>query len=214
MPTDPLTASRYPASSAAPNVPQDIQNAVSDLSINTCPRFASTTARDSAYTAYTNAGGTLANGRSCWTDDAGYWDRIGGVWVARVARSDVFGTSGNLSLLAGWAVFSAYHTPAWYLSAQGLVTLSGAVVRTGADVALGTGTQLQFANIPPAIQPVVTSSPGGAYVGVNAPVVSYPARIWASNTSNFLSVIGMDSGTGTIKQNSGGVFFDGVSWHL
>lgn len=86
MPTDPLTGSRYPAASAAPNVAQDLQNAVLDLADNTIPRFATTSARDSAYTSY----GTLSNGMSCWCDSPGaYFDRINGAWVQRNAYTGV-----------------------------------------------------------------------------------------------------------------------------
>ena len=84
MHTDPLTASRYPDSTDSPNVAQYIQNAVMDLSDNTIPRFATTTARDSAYSAYVSAGGAMANGMTCWCDSPGaYFDRIGGAWVQR-----------------------------------------------------------------------------------------------------------------------------------
>ncbi|MGZ6780293.1 MAG: hypothetical protein ACXVGO_15020, partial [Mycobacterium sp.] len=98
MHTDPLTASRYPDASDGTNIAQYFQNLAYDMAVNACPRFPTTSARDSAYAAYLSAvGGTLANGRSCWTDDAGYWDRIGGAWVARR-------TSGTLSLVSGWDV--------------------------------------------------------------------------------------------------------------
>lgn len=65
MPTDPLTAARYPASSANPNVPLDIQNAVNDLSSTTIPRFSTTTARDAAYSAWVSAGHAMTNGLFC-----------------------------------------------------------------------------------------------------------------------------------------------------
>jgi len=48
MPTTSINALRYPASSAAPNVPQDIQNLASDVDNKIVPRFSTTTARDSA----------------------------------------------------------------------------------------------------------------------------------------------------------------------
>lgn len=77
MPNEPLTQARYPSASAAPNVAQDIQNAVTDLATYTNPRFANVAARDAAYTA---RGGTIPNGSQCWTDTDGLWTRIGGVW--------------------------------------------------------------------------------------------------------------------------------------
>lgn len=79
MPTEPLTGSRYPASSAAPNVSQDIQNAVLDLADNTVPRFASAATRDSAYTAWVGLGNTMADGLMC-TVNGGLQIRQAGVW--------------------------------------------------------------------------------------------------------------------------------------
>lgn len=83
MPTDPLTGSRYPASSAAPNVNGDIQNAVMDLADNTIPRFASTSARDTAYANWVTGGGTMANGLVCavtnmlYMYDTSAWRELG-----------------------------------------------------------------------------------------------------------------------------------------
>lgn len=83
MPTDPLTGSRYPASSAAPNVNGDIQNAVMDLADNTIPRFTTTAARDTAYANWVTAGGTMANGLVCavsnmlYMYDTSAWRELG-----------------------------------------------------------------------------------------------------------------------------------------
>jgi hypothetical protein len=71
VPTDPLTASRYPAATNAPNVPQDIQNAVFDLADNTIPFFSSTAARDTAYTNWVAAGGVMRNGLVCYVNGVG-----------------------------------------------------------------------------------------------------------------------------------------------
>lgn len=71
MPTDALTGSRYPASSNVPNVPQDIQNAVFDLSDNTIPYFTSTTARNTAYSTWVTQGGTMRNGLQCYVNSVG-----------------------------------------------------------------------------------------------------------------------------------------------
>lgn len=66
MPTEPLTGSRYPAAGASPNVPQDIQNAVSDLADNTwAGPFTTTTTRNAAYAAWVAAGNTMRNGLTC-----------------------------------------------------------------------------------------------------------------------------------------------------
>jgi hypothetical protein len=83
LPTDPLTASRYPAASAAPNVAQDIQNAVMDLSDNTIAGpFATDAARDAAYTAWVAAGGVMRNGLMCYvTAGDQFYKRAAGAWV-------------------------------------------------------------------------------------------------------------------------------------
>lgn len=87
MPIDPLTGSRYPASSAAPNVSQDIQNAVLDLSDNTIPYFGTTTERNNAYSAYVTAGGTMKNGMRCVVNSVPY-RYIASNW--RVDRARIF----------------------------------------------------------------------------------------------------------------------------
>jgi hypothetical protein len=81
VPTDPLTASRYPASSDAPNVNQHIQNAVMDLSDNTIPRFSSTATRDTAYSAWVAAGNTMVAGLFCWVTGTGLMEYSGTAWA-------------------------------------------------------------------------------------------------------------------------------------
>lgn len=65
MPTDPLIGARYPALTAVPNVPQDIANAVLDLTDNTIPHFTTTSLRDTAYASWVAAGNTMRNGLFC-----------------------------------------------------------------------------------------------------------------------------------------------------
>jgi hypothetical protein len=65
LPTDPLTGARYPSSGDSPNIAQYIQNAVNDLSDDTCPSFSTTTARNTAYTNWVSAGNTMRNGLQC-----------------------------------------------------------------------------------------------------------------------------------------------------
>lgn len=79
MATDPLTGSRYPLSSAVPNVAQDIQNAVIDLADNTIPRFSTTTARDTAYSSWVTLGGVMQDGLKCSVNGVPY-RRINGNW--------------------------------------------------------------------------------------------------------------------------------------
>jgi hypothetical protein len=83
VPDEPLTGARYPASSDAPNVPQDIQNAVWDLAGYTKPRFTSTAERDTQFAAFVAGGGVLQAGFECHTSDAGggTWTYSGSAWV-------------------------------------------------------------------------------------------------------------------------------------
>lgn len=98
MQTDPLTGSRYPSGNDAANIAQYFQNAVTDLADNTIPRFATTTARDTAYAAYVAAGGSMANGMTCWCDSPGaFYDRLDGAWVKRTNNA---GSSGALAGVA------------------------------------------------------------------------------------------------------------------
>lgn len=92
MPTDPLTGSRYPSSSAAPNINQDIQNAVLDLSDNTIPNFSTTGARDTAYTAWVALGNTMRSGLYCTVADKTYI-YSGSTWRG-MPRAVVGGTLG------------------------------------------------------------------------------------------------------------------------
>lgn len=71
MPTSPLTGTRYPALSDAPNGPQQIQNAVFDLDDNGIPFFTSTSARTTAYANWVTAGGVMRNGLYCHVNGLG-----------------------------------------------------------------------------------------------------------------------------------------------
>jgi hypothetical protein len=82
VPNDPLTSSRYPAASAAPNVAQDIQNAVTDLADNTwAGPFATTTARDTAFSTWVSGGGTMRNGLHAHVTGLGDQVDLDGNWM-------------------------------------------------------------------------------------------------------------------------------------
>lgn len=85
MPNSPLTNTRIPDSTYTADIADIVHKAIYDLEGNTCPRFTTTTARDAAYSAWVAAGYTLADGRECYTDDAGFWDHTGGAWVLRTS---------------------------------------------------------------------------------------------------------------------------------
>ena len=69
MPTDPLTGSRFPDSTYTPAIWTWIEQAVRDLSDNTIPYFTTTTARNTAYTNWQNAGGVWRKGLYCHVND-------------------------------------------------------------------------------------------------------------------------------------------------
>lgn len=91
MPTHPITGARYPTTGSSPNGPQQIQDAVTDLSTQVLPRFATTSARDTAFGAWTAAGNTLAEGMFAYTQaDDTEWYYNGTAWTwPRVARGYV-----------------------------------------------------------------------------------------------------------------------------
>lgn len=219
--TDPLTGARLGDDNDAPTGGTFLARVVTDLRTMVNPRFPTVAARDTAYNTFIVGGGALKNGMTCWTDDAGQWDRIAGAWKLRVAvdpntatRSYADGTQGDLSLIGGWTVFPGYHTPAWYRSSSGLVTLSGMVLRTAGSFALGTGASgFQFATLDPSIVSVSTVSPL-CYTAFTSAASTYPARLYAAANSNILQITGMDSGSGTIQQNVSFINLDGVGWHV
>lgn len=83
MPTDPLTGSRYPVSGDAPTIWTYIENAVKDLSDNTFPRFASTTARDTAFASWVGAGNAMTSGLHCHVTGIGdqVYSTSAGAWL-------------------------------------------------------------------------------------------------------------------------------------
>jgi hypothetical protein len=65
-------------------VSQDIQNAVGDLADNTfAGPFASTTARDSAFSAWVGAGNAMREGLHCHVSGVGDQVFVGGNWMTR-----------------------------------------------------------------------------------------------------------------------------------
>jgi hypothetical protein len=185
---------------------------VTDLRLATCPQFATVAARDTAVVALAAAGVPVRNGMSCWTDDAGFWDRIGGAWKLRVVS-----TTGALTPATGWgAGYGNYSIPGYHLSGDGLVTLRGMVQRTGANVVLNgtSGPPVTFLNLPTAIQPPHDIAPGGAYFGSAASVQTVDARLVCAAGSGALQVTPMDAGTYTVYTTNGFVNVDGVSWWL
>lgn len=79
MPTDPLTGARVPDGSYAPDITQ-VATAIFDISDNTIPFFASTTARDSAYSSWVANGGAMRNSLICAVGTTLY-KYASGAWV-------------------------------------------------------------------------------------------------------------------------------------
>lgn len=123
MPTDPWSGSRYPASNAAPNVSQDIQNAVNDLADGTVPSFATAAARDTAFTNWKNAGNTAFSGMQAFTQNDGRY------WRYDTASSSWLYAGGNpppivaATVAAGWTAGSV--GPGVFKDSAGMVNLVG-----------------------------------------------------------------------------------------
>lgn len=62
MANEPLTGARYPVSSDPANIAQYFQNLAFDLGGSAIPRFATTVARNTAYSTWVAAGGVLTDG--------------------------------------------------------------------------------------------------------------------------------------------------------
>lgn len=126
MPTDPWSGSRYPASTAAPNVAQDIQNAVNDLADNATAVFATAAARDTAFTNWKNAGNAAFSGMQAFTTSDGRY------WRYDTASSSWLYNGGNpppivlCTIFGGWNG-TAGKSPAVYKDSSGLVHLIGTV---------------------------------------------------------------------------------------
>lgn len=107
MANSPLTGSRYPTSSSVPNVPQDIQNAVTDLEDNSVPRFTTTTARDTAFSNWVAAGNSLVDGLLCVVGNkpleyrSGAWCSLANPTLYRSARRVTNNVLGNATQTYG-----------------------------------------------------------------------------------------------------------------
>lgn len=84
--TDPLTGATIQDQSDGATGGTQIGNAVKGLRSFTVPRFASTTTRDTAYSAFVSGGGAMADGMMCTAAGVPY-RRIAGTW--RIDRNRV-----------------------------------------------------------------------------------------------------------------------------
>ena len=82
MHTNPLSGARYPDSTDSTNLSAYYQDLADDLSSVAVPQFASSTARDSAWSTFTSAGHTLTNGSVCAVN--GELQVYRGKWVSAV----------------------------------------------------------------------------------------------------------------------------------
>lgn len=131
--TDPLTGARYPTATNAVSVPQDIQNAVNDLSDNMfAGPFSSASARDTAFSAWVAQGHSMIDGLHCFVSGLGDQTYANGAWV-----NDSWT---NLSLASPWTAYvgssgigtGVYDGPAvqrvsaYQAKLRGWITCSGA----------------------------------------------------------------------------------------
>lgn len=129
MPTHPITGARYPTTGSSPNGPQQIQDAVSDLSVQAAPRYATSAARDSAFATWTSAGNTMDAGMMAFTKSDGRywrWSASASAWVYAGGNPPPISA---VTLQGGWTALSG-HQPGVYKDSSGLVHLAGAVVNT------------------------------------------------------------------------------------
>jgi hypothetical protein len=142
--TTPKAARRYPATSAAVNVPQDIQNLATDLE-DIGPNYASTGARDTANP-------SPATGDTC---------RVAGVnYIYRSSAWNLVADAGqgpawtNMTLSSGWsAAYSGAPAPAYRLFA-GKIEFKGVSTYTGAMTTAG----IQLCTAIPAVASAVPAS--------------------------------------------------------
>lgn len=80
---DPWTGARLGDDNDAVTGGTFLARVVTDLRTHSIGQFATVSDRDAAVTALTTAGATIRNGMLAWTDDAGWWARIGGNWVPK-----------------------------------------------------------------------------------------------------------------------------------
>lgn len=129
MATEPLTGSRIPDSSFAPNIPQDISNAVRDLADDTVPRYANASARDAAFASWVALGKTIQEGQLSFTqNDKRYWRYTntsvsGWSWVYAGGAASPIVTMGAG---AGWSTVAG-SSPGCFFDGDGMVNLVGAV---------------------------------------------------------------------------------------
>ena len=141
MPTDPLSAARYPASSAAPNVPQDIQNAVFDLSSQGIPRFATTAARDTAYP-------SPVAGQHAWVVDRLYV-YTGSAWERSLSVPSAWSTA-DITLATGWTQADSGSTRDLAIRLEGdMAVLTGTRLDRSATLATSPGVGTDILTVGP-----------------------------------------------------------------
>lgn len=213
MPTHPLTGARYPTTGSSPNGPQQIQDAVADLSTQVVPRFATTAARDSAFSTWTSGGNTIAEGMTCFTQaDNQLWIYNGTAWSWPEWAQGIIGRSNFTSdgvvisnADSGLPAFDVI-TPFIPTGRQLRVSVSGKIaIDTGTGIytfrmyrgAYSSGTLLRTADI--------QVSQGGMYFYAQLIVNT------ASNLTNQLWTLGgqrtVGTGTFSIYGGSGAMQF-------
>lgn len=168
--TDPLTGARYPTSGDAAAIATYFQNLANDLSDNTIPVFASTSARDTAFTAWVAQGNSMHDGLHCFVTGLGDQTYVNSAWV-----NDAWT---NLALASPWTAYvgtggvgsGVYASPgvrrvaSYRAQLRGWLTCSSAV--SGGTGLLSTPVATTFRPSSPRALMVPWETSGGGQMGV------------------------------------------------
>lgn len=123
MPTEALQGGPYPAGTAAPNVPSDMQAIVTWAANRSVMRFASSSARSSAFTA---AGVSPVAGMLAWMSDSGWYEKYTGSTWQRLDLNQAWGIQSG-QYYQGTAALAAVVASDTYLNMNSgpVTTLAG-----------------------------------------------------------------------------------------
>lgn len=133
MPSSPIAGLPYPATSAIPDVPADLESLAAALDIVVVPSFASATARDAAIT-------SPSDGQLCYLADMDYFTaHINGSWVSLATAAKSVGTSAG-TLAAGDHTHTGSSPETKILASDQTISATSATDVPGMSVTVGAGT--------------------------------------------------------------------------
>lgn len=204
MATEPWSGARYPASTAAPNVPQDLQNAVNDLGKFSGPIYASTSARDTAFTNWLAAGNSAISGMRCFTtSDGRYWSYDTGTSSWKYAGGKPPPIVAVTAQNSFWGINSG-HQPGAYMDSNGLVHLIGQLQPT-VGYNPTDGASRPFMVIPAGYRPLATQT--FLMIAATTPLTVVTVGIDSTGTGY------ITDGTTTSVPANIGHFLDGITYH-